>query len=158
MPESTGASGARGTAARQEEGGKSMITTVLQGLAIFMLTQLVVNQFFGSKTQTGEAAPKATVNFEDRADATALSNSSAIPYNIAPVWPEGSTIDIQVYVSPDASVSRLSNQAKSALVLDEKNFQIGNYKENREINTNIAIPKEVQHNGTLWAHFLVALA
>ncbi|KIW51674.1 hypothetical protein PV05_10373 [Exophiala xenobiotica] len=158
MPESTGTGAGRGTAARQEEGGKSMIQTVLQGLAIFMLTQFVVNQFFGSKTQSGDSAPKATANFEDRADVTALTNYSAIPYNIAPVWPEGSTVDIQVYVSPDASVSRLSDQAKNTLVLDEKNFQIGNYKENREIHTNIAIPKEVQHNGTLWAHFLVALA
>ena len=44
-----------------------------------------------------------------------------------------------------------------SLVLEEKAFAIGDWKENREIDTSFAIPKEVQNNGTLWAHFYVAL-
>ncbi|KAK5037007.1 hypothetical protein LTR13_005387 [Exophiala sideris] len=155
MPESTGRGG---TAATQEEGGgKSMIQSLLQGLAIFVFIQFVSNQFFGSKTQSGGAAPSTNVNFEERADVTALQNYSAIPHNILPIWPEASTVDVQVYVSPKDSVPKLSKLPKDTLVVDEQAFKIGNYEENREIQTKIAIPKEVQHNGTLWAHFFVAL-
>lgn len=144
-----------------------MVQTIIQGVAIFMLTQFVVNQFFGSKTQTasssapggGGAGPGAfNVNFEERADVTALTNYSQIPYNIAPIWPDNSVVDIQMYVSPQVTLPPLSKLPKESLVLDEKNFGIGNYNENREINTHITIPREVQHNGTLWGHFFIALA
>ncbi|KIX09377.1 uncharacterized protein Z518_00456 [Rhinocladiella mackenziei CBS 650.93] len=156
MPESRG-SGA--PAARQEEeGGKSMFQSIVQGIAIFMLTQFVVNQFFGSKTQSsGGAVPKANVDFAERADITTLTNYSAIPFHIAPIWPADSAIDIQVYVSPRDTLPNLSTLPQDALVIDEKNFVIGNYEDNREINTNVAIPPEVQHNGTFWSHFYVAL-
>lgn len=46
---------------------------------------------------------------------------------------------------------------KDSLVLEEKNFTIGNYSENREVETTIKVPEEVKQNGTLWAHFYVAL-
>lgn len=45
----------------------------------------------------------------------------------------------------------------SVLVLQEKNFTIGNYSDTREIETTIKVPKQVQNNGTLFAHFFVAL-
>ncbi|KAJ4566369.1 hypothetical protein HRR93_006692 [Exophiala dermatitidis] len=135
--------------------------SLLQGLAIFMLTQFVINQFFGSKTQTGtgnSAPPQASMNFDNRADMTALTNYSAIPYNIAPIWPDDSVLDIQVYVSPKPDVGSPSNLPKDTLVVNEKGFKMGNYSEDREIQTKIAIPEEVQHNGTLWAHFFVGLS
>ena len=124
-----------------------------------MLTQFVINQFFGSKTQQNPgASASANLNFAERADVTTLANYSQIPMNVAPIWPENSSIDIQVYVSPRVILPTLSSLPRDTLVIDEKGFGIGNYEENREINTNIAIPKEVQHNATLWAHFFVALA
>ncbi|ETI23679.1 hypothetical protein G647_05482 [Cladophialophora carrionii CBS 160.54] len=159
MPDSR--TGGAPAAGRQEAGGKSLVQTLIQGVGIFMLTQFVVNQFFGSKTQsTGSAGTnlKQNVNFEDRADVTALTNYSQIPHNIAPLWPDNSVVDIQMYVSPQLTLPSLATLPKENLVLDEKSFRIGNYSENREVNTHIAIPKEVQHNGTLWAHFFVALA
>ncbi|KKA25386.1 CLPTM1 domain protein [Rasamsonia emersonii CBS 393.64] len=52
----------------------------------------------------------------------------------------------------------LSSVSKDSLVLEEKNFTIGNYSESREIVSSIKVPKEVQQNGTLWAHFYVALS
>ncbi|EXJ87580.1 hypothetical protein A1O3_04540 [Capronia epimyces CBS 606.96] len=158
MPESRG-SGAP-AAARQEEGGKSTLQTIIQGIAIFVFTQFVINQFFGSKTQPsggGVAAPNTVSSFDDRVDPTALTNYSAIPYNIAPIWPDDSVIDIQVYVSAKSELPALSSVPKDTLVVDGKAFKIGDFSENREINTKIAIPAEVQHNGTLWAHFLVGL-
>lgn len=137
---------------------QSMIQTIIQGVAIFMAMQFVMNQFFGSKTQTGSAGTASqNVNFEERADVTALTNYSHIPNNIAPIWADDSIIDIQMYVSPKMALPPLSSVSKETLVLDEKNFGIGNFDEDREINTNIAMPQEVQHNGTLWAHFFVAL-
>jgi Cleft lip and palate transmembrane protein 1 (CLPTM1) len=51
----------------------------------------------------------------------------------------------------------LSSLPKESLVLEEKNFRIGDYKDKRDVETTITIPKEVQQNGTLWAHFYVAL-
>ena len=47
--------------------------------------------------------------------------------------------------------------APESLVVDEKNFQIGNYKDKREIDATFPVPKEAQNNGTLWAHIYVAL-
>ncbi|KAH0846312.1 Cleft lip and palate transmembrane protein 1 [Fonsecaea pedrosoi] len=140
MPEPRG-SGA--PAAREEQGGK-----------------FVVNNFFGSKSTSGgsAAAPKQNVNFDERADVTALTNYSLIPQNIAPIWPDNSVVDIRMYVSAQDALPALSAVPKESLVLEEKNFGIGNYDENREVHTQIAIPTEVQHNGTLWAHFYLALA
>jgi hypothetical protein len=43
-------------------------------------------------------------------------------------------------------------------VFNEKNFTLGNYSDTREIDTSIKIPREVQHNGTLFAHFMVGLS
>lgn len=52
----------------------------------------------------------------------------------------------------------LSSVPKDSLVVEEKNFTIGNYSDSREIVSSIKVPKEVQQNGTLWAHFYVALS
>ena len=137
-----------------------MIQTVVQGLAIFMFTQFVIGQFFGSKTGSSGGAGsvvKQNANFDERADVTVLTNYSQIPNNIAPLWPDNSVVDIKIYVSAQAALPPLSKVPKESMVVDEKSFGIGNYKDNREINTHITIPKEVQHNGTLWAHFFVAL-
>ena len=124
-----------------------------------MITQFAVNQFFGSKTQpSGDAATKGgNVDFNDRPDATAIANYSAIPLNIVPIWPEDSSLDVQVYVSTKDHLPTLSTLSKDTLVLDEKDFKQGNYKDTREISTNIALPKEAQHNATLWAHLFVGL-
>ncbi|KAJ9603369.1 hypothetical protein H2200_012147 [Cladophialophora chaetospira] len=160
MPESR-ASGAPAARRQEESGGKSTLQTLLQAAAIFMLTQFVVNQFFGSKTSSAGGAgssPGQNINFEERADVTTLTNYSQTPQNIAPLWPDKSVVDIKIYVSPDLVLPPLSKLPKESLVLDEKRFGIGNYTDNREITTHITIPKEVQHNATLWAHFYVALS
>lgn len=125
-----------------------------------MFVQFVISQFSGSKTSSaggGGGVPKASLNFDERTDAAALTNYSIIPHSIAPIWPDDSVIDLQVYVSPKPELPALSTVPKDTLVVDEKGFKIGNYSENRQIHTKIAIPEEVQHNGTLWAHFFVGL-
>lgn len=136
-----------------------MVQTIIQGIAIFAATQFVVNQFFGSKTaSTPGGSPAGSANFNERPEATAIANYSAIPLNVVPIWPEDSSLDVQIYVSAQNPLPALSTLPKDTLVLDEKNFQQGDYKDSREIETTIAVPKEVQHNATLWAHFFVGLA
>lgn len=68
-----------------------------------------------------------------------------------------SSLDIRMYVSPSLVMPALSSLPKESLVLEEKNFRIGDYKDKRDVQTTITLPKQVQQNGTLWAHFYVAL-
>ena len=49
-----------------------------------------------------------------------------------------------------------SSLPRESLVLEEKNFKIGDYKDSRMIETSFGVPKEVQQNGTLYAHFYIA--
>ncbi len=69
-----------------------------------------------------------------------------------------SSLDISIYVSSSLMMPSLSVVPPDTKVVDEKNFTIGNYKDTREIATTFDVPKDVQENGTLWAHFYVALA
>lgn len=65
---------------------------------------------------------------------------------------------MKVYVSPSIVLPALRSLPADSLVLEEKNFAVGNYSDTREIDTTIKIPKEAQQNGTLWAHFYVGLS
>ena len=51
----------------------------------------------------------------------------------------------------------LNRVAPETLVLEEKAFVLGNFSDTREIDTTFTLPIEVQNEGTLWAHFFVAL-
>ena len=51
----------------------------------------------------------------------------------------------------------LGSVMRDTLVLEEKGFSLGDRKENRQIDTTFVVPTEVQKNGTLWAHFYIAL-
>lgn len=42
--------------------------------------------------------------------------------------------------------------------MEQKKFGLGNYSDVREVEATVQVPKEVQNNGTLWAHFLVGLS
>lgn len=124
------------------------------------MTQFLINQIFGAKQQGSGATvrPADIPAFSARPDRSEISNYSPIPDAVAPIWPTNSSLDISIYVSPSLVMPPLNAIPKSSLVLEEKNFTIGNYSENREIETTIKVPEEVQRNGTLWAHFYVALS
>ncbi len=82
-----------------------------------------------------------------------------IPQGIAPIWPlDGTTIDLAIYVSPSQATSSFKSMPAESLVLQEKGFTIGDWNDNREIDASFSVPKEVQNNGTLWAHFFVAIS
>jgi hypothetical protein len=130
-----------------------------------VISQYLVSTFFPSKSSTtdtqGQPNPASSGvigDFADRPDVTVIQHYSAIPHFVAPIWPMNSSLDIRIYVSPSLVMPALSSLPVGSLVLEEKNFRIGDYKDKRNIETTITVPKQVQQNGTLWAHFYVALA
>ncbi|PGH09947.1 hypothetical protein AJ79_05563 [Helicocarpus griseus UAMH5409] len=151
---------------QEEQGSGSIIKSLVQGVAIFAATQFFIGQIFGtSKTgQTGASAGRGSANkaaipaFVDRPDIHTITNATAVPYQLAPIWPMDSPVDISVYLSPSIRISSLDAVPEDLKVLEEKNFKIGDYDDSREIATSFNVPKEVQQNGTLWAHFYMSLA
>jgi hypothetical protein len=123
------------------------------------VTQFFIGQFFGNKQNAAAGGkPGAVTSFGERPPQAEVENYSSVPDTIAPIWPSDSALDISVYVSPSIVLPSLSSLPSSSLVLEEKKFGLGNYSDVREVETTIQVPKEVQHNGTLWAHFFVALS
>lgn len=123
------------------------------------MTQFFIGQFFGNKQNAAAGGkPGAVTSFGERPPQAEVENYSSVPDTIAPIWPSDSALDISVYVSPSIVLPSLSSLPLSSLVLEEKKFGLGNYSDVREVETTIQVPKEVQHNGTLWAHFFVALS
>ena len=137
-----------------------MTKTIVQGIAIFVATQWVVHNFFSGKTEAPGAVPGVigTPIFSDRTYDTGHANYSGIPQAVIPIWPANSTVDMNVYVSDSLVLPALSKLPADTLVINEKDFTLGNYEDNREIQTTVRLPSEVQHNGTLWAHFFVGLS
>ncbi|KAJ5669329.1 hypothetical protein N7462_010399 [Penicillium macrosclerotiorum] len=141
---------------RREEESHSGFKGALQGLGIFLLAQFVIGQFFNNKQNASPSSqPGGIPAFEDRPDPSQVTEYSAIPDLITPIWPSDSSIDISVYVAPSIVVPSFKSK-DSILVMQEKNFTLGNYSDTREIDTIIKVPKQVQQNGTLFAHFFLA--
>ncbi|KAJ6438289.1 ClpTM1 domain-containing protein [Purpureocillium lavendulum] len=80
-----------------------------------------------------------------------------IPRKIAPIWPQDSHVDIVVTLSPSFNPTPISETPAEYVVLQEKNFGMGNSSEHRSIDTTFTVPKAVQNNGTLWGHFYIGL-
>ena len=125
-----------------------------------MLIQFAMSQFFGKKGgSSNTSAPLAgspVPAFGERANGP-VSTYNPIPQVIAPIWPLNSTLDLSIYVSSSVAMPSLGSVQSESLVLEEKGFTIGDWKDSRDIDTSFKVPQEVQNNGTLWAHFYVAL-
>lgn len=139
-------------------GEKSIYSSLIQAVGIFLLIQFAISQFTGgnksSSSTDGGSVGKANYNFDQRPEINAIANYSKVPNNVAPLWPDDSTLDLQIYVT--SVIAPFGSQGE--LVVDEKNLKMGDYKDVREVATTIKIPTEVQNNGTLWAHFLLGLS
>ena len=81
---------------------------------------------------------------------------SYVPQAAAPMWPTGTEMDISMYISASVAMPPLTSMPKESLLIEEKNFKFGDFIENREVHTEFKVPKEVQQNATLLAHFYVA--
>lgn len=80
-----------------------------------------------------------------------------IPQRMAPMWPLDSPLDITIVVSPTFVSEPLAKTPRERIVVSETAFRLGDYGDKRIIDTDFAVPKEVQNNGTLWAHFYIGL-
>lgn len=148
-----------------------MIRSAVQGIAIFIGVQFFVSQIMGKKS-----APTTAVTDESGTVIQVPANTAEIPpflarpdslaegavYNpipqrIAPMWPADTPLDITIVVSPSFVAEPLAKVPKARIVVDEMGFRFGDYKENRVIDTEFDVPREVQNNGTLWAHFYIGL-
>lgn len=122
-----------------------------------------MNQITGVGNKNGNTSTSGASSsipaFDARPEsAVAVESYSPIPHNVAPIWPMDSAIDLSIYVSPSLVMPRLKSVPAESLVVQEKDFKIGDWNDKREVDTSFPVPVEVQQNGTLWAHFYVALA
>lgn len=148
-----------------------IMKSALQGLAIFFGMQFFMGKVFPQKpavvTTTGEAGEviKVPANnldippFEARPNSlNEGANYNPIPQRIVPMWPTNSPLDVIIVISPTFALEPLEKVQKDRIILEEKGFGFGNYKEKRTVDTTFKVPKEVQNNGTLWGHFYIGLA
>ncbi|KAK4694233.1 hypothetical protein P7C71_g3314, partial [Lecanoromycetidae sp. Uapishka_2] len=147
----------------EQSGLSQTLRTVLQSVAIFMVIQFAATQFFGPKTTAPAAStPGAPIAsgpipaFEDR-PLEAIADYNPVPQNIAPIWPMNSSLDIAIYISPSVVMPALNQADVAILVLKEDDLQLGDWTDTRQIDTSFKVPREVQNNSTLWAHFYVSL-
>lgn len=153
---------AAGSGQGDGDSGGSMLSTIVRSVGMFLLVQFAIKQFTGgSQPATSDAggagAPGQMGNFADRPDISTIANYSQIPYNLAPIWPDDSALDIRVHVSPALEVPSLASMPSESLIVSEDNFKMGDYNYNREFKHTLALPPEVQHNGSLYAHIFTAL-
>ncbi|KZF21390.1 cleft lip and palate transmembrane 1 [Xylona heveae TC161] len=110
-----------------------------------------------SSSAPGAVAPSVIPAYDARPDAlNADATYNPIPQNIAPIWPDGTPLDISIYVAPSLAMPPLEKMPPTSLVANEHAFKIGAGGDKREIHTSFPVPEEVQNNGTLWAHIYVA--
>ncbi|KAB8349480.1 hypothetical protein FH972_023507 [Carpinus fangiana] len=136
---------------------------ILQSVAIFILVQFAIKQFMsGNGTATGSASGNSTAAvripaYADRPDMRSLEGPyNPIPQHIAPIWGPNVTMDLTIFVSPSIVMPSLKTVAESSVVLQEKNVTLDDWSDTRYISTTFPLPKEVQNNGTLFAHFYIA--
>jgi hypothetical protein len=146
-----------------------MFKTIIQGVAMYMAMQFAIKQFTGSSnTATVHDADGKPVQVAISTEIPPYSERPAhldegakynqMPQRVAPIWPDNSAVDIIVTVSPSLGLTPLKDLTKDAIVLEEKQFRIGNWSDKRTAEGTIHIPTPVQHNGTLWGHFYVGLS
>nr|CAG8471494.1 6829_t:CDS:10 [Entrophospora candida] len=70
-------------------------------------------------------------------------------------WPLGSNMELRVYISEDEEFSKFDDAL--ALVLHEKNIVFGDWDDEIEKFVEITPSKNVQNNGTLYAHIYLTL-
>lgn len=133
--------------------------SAIQAIGLFLVVQYFASQFFGNGGKNASSSGSSTVPAFDQRPASGaeITNYNPIPQLIAPLWPINSSLDISIYVAPSLVMPPLNSVDEDRLVMEEKGFSLGDYKESRQVDTTFRVPSQVQSNGTLWAHFYVAL-
>lgn len=131
-------------------------------MGIFLLMQFGAKQLFGLGAQPQQTANVPGTNaaipdFAHRPQSLLPdAKYNGIPQTIAPMWPQGTEIDLSIYVSPSMVVPSLKAMPADSMVVNEQHFAYGDFQDKREIDTMIKVPKEAQRGAPIWAHFFVA--
>lgn len=128
----------------------------VQLFGIWMLMQLVMKQVLPQKDAPNQTAGSAEYSPGQAGDVG--TSYSHIPQMISPIWPSNVSLDINMYISPSVVMPSHKNMPADSLILQERDFGFGNWKDTRDISITFDVPTQVQQNGTLWGHFYVALA
>ncbi|XDG02005.1 hypothetical protein ABKA04_001620 [Annulohypoxylon sp. FPYF3050] len=156
--------------AREEQG--SMLSKIVQGLAIWFGMQLLMKQFTGGNNAQTATTKDASGNVvqvpANTGDIPAYqlrpsnldegASWNPIPQRLAPMWPTDSSLDIVVTLSSSFVPVKISSVPEEYVALKEKSFKLGNSTDTRVAETTFTVPSSVQKNGTLWGHFYVGLA
>ncbi|KAF2770795.1 cleft lip and palate transmembrane 1 [Teratosphaeria nubilosa] len=125
---------------------------MLRNIAMFMAVQYLISQWMGWNRPASTPVPDAAP-----ADVEAVDAWNEQPVTIYPLWPSNTSVDVSLYISPSIVMPRLSSMPADSLIVDEKDFALDRSKKDlRSVHRTFKVPKEVQNNGTLWAHIFVA--
>jgi len=135
--------------------GQSTLRSLLPMIGVYMLIQFGMKQFMPQAAQqTAPApAPAATPNMDQTVGS---SSYSQVPQSVMPIWPSNVSLDLNMYISPSVVMPSFKSMPRDSLVMQEKGFGFGDYKDKRDISVTFKVPKSVQENSTLWAHFYIA--
>ncbi|KAH0556882.1 hypothetical protein GP486_005334, partial [Trichoglossum hirsutum] len=147
----------------EQSSSSALWRSAIQGVFIFFAAQMAVKMLFSDDSQSGAStsgsAPGGIPAFDDRPDVfDAGVTFSDVPQKIAPIWPVDTPLDISVYVSPSFAMPPLATVPSGMHVVKEKGFKLGDWKDERHIDTSFVVPEAVQQNGTLWAHYYIAVS
>ncbi|KAI9884525.1 MAG: hypothetical protein M1823_003683 [Watsoniomyces obsoletus] len=136
---------------------KSTLRSILQGIFVFVAAQLVVRAV---KSYSNSVTSSNLSTFETRPESVSPKAETyrATPLVIEPIWASNTSVDIEIYISPSVFRPAINSKSEATLITREKNFRIGDWQDRRKIDTTIDFPEEVRNNGTLWAHFFVAVS
>ncbi|KAF2154874.1 CLPTM1 domain protein [Myriangium duriaei CBS 260.36] len=148
---------ARGQAQEgQGSGWQGMARQAVQLIGLWFLMQFITKQFLPQKTPQNQAATSAATEYKPGQPGDAGTSYSQVPQTINPFWPSNASLDINLYISPSLMMPSLKVMPSESLVLRERNFKFGDYKDKRDVSVTFDVPDQVQQNGTLWAHIYVA--
>ncbi|TQS38499.1 hypothetical protein Golomagni_00993 [Golovinomyces magnicellulatus] len=148
----------------QNEGGiKSTIKSIIQGILIMVGIQFLMGNFLGNKPST----KLSNSNSKDVNDIpsymsqpSSLSDGAtytSVPHKIVPIWPADTLVDIIIILSSSITTEPISTTPKERIIMNEVAFQLGNFSNERVIDTYFDVPVELQNNGTLWGHFYIGI-
>ncbi len=126
-------------------------------MVLFIAAQFLMKQFMGGTQSTNSSG--SLPSFDQRPIASEEKSAfSAIPQNVVPIWSPNTPLDLAIYLSPSPVTPDLKSASSEYLVANEKNFRIDDWNDRRHVDTTFTVPKEVQKNGTLWAHIFVSIS
>jgi hypothetical protein len=147
-----------GEAAAGEGGAQSWETrlwSIGKNVLLFFAMQYAIKSFFGGGGQPKTAPEKVTP--VDGASQPEGFNYSLVPLNVYPMWPSNASVDVNMYISDSVVMPSFNAMPAGSLIIQERGFELDKSKKDyREIHSSFSVPRNVQDNGTLWAHIFVA--